>query len=810
MEPLVYPEQTKIRLYELREGQAYDSGVFLLERCIGAGGSCTAYQATGENGIPVRLKQLCPLGLPGDNPLLHEAEERFVQAYRQQLSLMREEKTAAVTASLCGLYRDDGGHLWSSVNTAVGKTLDMMLPGNAFLTNLKILRSIAESVRAYHEAGWLLLDLKPANILVIDSPGIQGINFFDFDSFVHTRDLKKAVQERSSLLLSSTAGYSAPELQGQYVDVNELGPAADRYSIGAILFDALFGTPPELLDCVPSADFDFSVLAEKMGKAPVNRLSEALTDFLRSTLSLTPEARFPTDEALIEALDKIIRLCVPHISLRYYRKMLLCFTAILTLLFLLLFFTVRKPDTSPVLHLTITPGTTDITEELHDTALLLDRLHMLGFHNATVGQDGQITASGHASALGEISDLRTTLDALLSRHGVLYAFGIQGQKIEKLAIAREDIVAASGKSGAIDGLDRELREASGLPEQRKLSWLSLCLSQEAAVRLSELKSRSEQIRFGLDLDYTIPYGEGGQVRFALALPGEDESTWTILDGRWTEKRVYAALAALLTQKELSAPGTLSVSPEPAARWQTLRSIAKDVAGRWQRDIRELPKERAVMYFQPSDPDSISDNIYEELMRGFRARMDVFGVPYALGSSFFREREIAVCISPACLSRDIVACLLPAFRLTLVVGTETLFDLAELPGFSARTEQRSDGSWALRLFPANSAYAAWLLQDAAERAAEKGEKILLCTDYSNRPILSALPGSFSVDGSLLFDGLPLLDLETIPEDDAFLPELCVQIINTRARLAENYKGYYYLNTFDSFLTDSADFGIKASD
>lgn len=307
MEKRIYPEHTAITLYEIVNGKKQYSRIFILEKCIGTGAGCVAYQATEENGIPVRLKQFRPIGMEQHSNLYRMSEERFLNAYSQQLEMMRDEKTAAVTAGLIGLYRDEDGWYWTSVNSMVGKTLDRLLPENSIHKNIDILRRLAESIRAYHEAGWLLLDVKPTNILVIDSLGLKGINFFDFDSFVRVRDIQDALREHRQILLPSSEEYSAPELLESEINLEEVGPAADFFSLGAILFEALFGRSPELYDCIPGSVFTLDHIRAANGGELPGSVKAQIAKFLQRTLTLSPESRYATDEELQIALDQILQ-----------------------------------------------------------------------------------------------------------------------------------------------------------------------------------------------------------------------------------------------------------------------------------------------------------------------------------------------------------------------------------------------------------------------------------------------------------------------------------------------------------------------
>ena len=324
MEVRVYTENTRVRLFEEKEGKILSAKEYLLETCIGTGASCVAYRAIGEDGIPVKLKQFRPDGISKKDRLYQAAENRFIQAYQQQISLMRDEKTAAVTAGLYGLYHDGNGVLWTSVSAMVGRTLDTLLSENSLNRNLKILRSVAESIKAYHEAGWLLLDVKPENVLVIDSLGLHGINFFDFDSFIQIEEMKRAADAGETIILSASEAYSAPELLEPDVNLREIGITVDFYSLGAILFTAVFGMQPEIYDCLPNKEYDFTAIRETKREELSIEVQNALTAFFRHTLTMSPAGRFETDDGLIEAVDELLQLAdvskprlsrgIPHAS----------------------------------------------------------------------------------------------------------------------------------------------------------------------------------------------------------------------------------------------------------------------------------------------------------------------------------------------------------------------------------------------------------------------------------------------------------------------------------------------------------------
>jgi serine/threonine-protein kinase len=103
---------------------------------------------------------------------------------------------------------------------------------------VQLMAKVARAVEYAHGQGILHRDLKPGNIL-LDGRGEPLVSDFGLAKWLDAnKDLTK------SLTTFGTPGYTAPEqAEGGPAD---LTPAADVYSLGAILFDLLTGRPPFL------------------------------------------------------------------------------------------------------------------------------------------------------------------------------------------------------------------------------------------------------------------------------------------------------------------------------------------------------------------------------------------------------------------------------------------------------------------------------------------------------------------------------------------------------------------------------------
>ena len=105
---------------------------------------------------------------------------------------------------------------------------------------VQLMAKVARAVEYAHRRGILHRDLKPGNVL-LDDRGEPLVSDFGLAKWLDAnKDLTK------SLTTFGTPGYIAPE-QAEAVAA-DLTPAADVYSLGAILFDLLTGRPPFLGD----------------------------------------------------------------------------------------------------------------------------------------------------------------------------------------------------------------------------------------------------------------------------------------------------------------------------------------------------------------------------------------------------------------------------------------------------------------------------------------------------------------------------------------------------------------------------------
>jgi eukaryotic-like serine/threonine-protein kinase len=160
---------------------------------------------------------------------------------------------------------------------------------------VQLMAKVARAVEYAHGRGVLHRDLKPGNIL-LDDRGKPLVSDFGLAKWL---DANKEITK--SLTAIGTAGYIAPEqAEGTGAD---LTPAADVYSLGAILFGLLTGRPPFL------GDNPLSVIRQASETpAPKLRTLASLDRDLETVcarcLERDPKARYQSAGDLAADLDR--------------------------------------------------------------------------------------------------------------------------------------------------------------------------------------------------------------------------------------------------------------------------------------------------------------------------------------------------------------------------------------------------------------------------------------------------------------------------------------------------------------------------
>jgi TolB-like protein/tRNA A-37 threonylcarbamoyl transferase component Bud32 len=159
-----------------------------------------------------------------------------------------------------------------------------------------LMAKVARAVQYAHGQGILHRDLKPGNVL-LDGRGEPLVSDFGLAKWLDTNS-----HLTRTLTIFGTPGYIAPEqINGSS---GKLGPAADVYSLGAILFDLLTGRPPFLGEHALKVVQQASEKPAPKLRTLVSGLDRDLETICAKCLEREPSARYRSAGALAEDLER--------------------------------------------------------------------------------------------------------------------------------------------------------------------------------------------------------------------------------------------------------------------------------------------------------------------------------------------------------------------------------------------------------------------------------------------------------------------------------------------------------------------------
>jgi tetratricopeptide (TPR) repeat protein len=265
-------------------------GRFRIDREAGAGAMGKVYRALDEQtGRTVAVKVLQPWA-SGDRTL----GERFDLEARLLASIAHPiivEHVAHGTTP--------AGERWLAMEWIEGTTLAARLarpPGITVAESLALVHRLAGALAASHARGVVHRDVKPANVMLVGGD-LAHPKLLDF-GIARASDAMTLTQTGAIL---GTPGYMAPE---QARSASSVGPAADIFSLGALLFRCLAGRTPFVGDSVVAV-LAKTVIEEAPRLSDLVDVPPYVDHAVARMLSKDPLARPQGSEvlALLESLD---------------------------------------------------------------------------------------------------------------------------------------------------------------------------------------------------------------------------------------------------------------------------------------------------------------------------------------------------------------------------------------------------------------------------------------------------------------------------------------------------------------------------
>jgi serine/threonine protein kinase/WD40 repeat protein len=257
---------------------------------LGRGGMGVVYLARQVGLDRVVALKVLPAGA-------HAGPEERARFWREAEAIARLDHPNVVHVYEVG---EHNGLPYFSMELCAGGSLARRLAGGALPPEeaARLTAALARAVHAAHEVGVIHRDLKPANVL------LAGDGTPKLTDFGLAKQLDAATGLTASGVVLGTPSYMAPEQAGGRAQ--EVGPAADVYALGAVLYACLTGRPPfqaaTPLDTVLQVLSDPPVPPSQLRR----RVPAALEAICLKCLEKEPRRRYASAAALDDHLERAL------------------------------------------------------------------------------------------------------------------------------------------------------------------------------------------------------------------------------------------------------------------------------------------------------------------------------------------------------------------------------------------------------------------------------------------------------------------------------------------------------------------------
>lgn len=271
-------------------------GRFLIEEVAGSGGMARVYRAKDAvGGGSVALK------------IMNAASGELSGRFEREAEILAGLDHPGIVAYVAHGTTNDG-RFYLAMSWAEGETLSARLRANGAMRPEEVIDlgiKVADALSAAHEAGVVHRDIKPSNLIVRPDGGVTLLDF----GVARIGIVSSALTQPG--LLIGTPGYISPE---QARGEATVGPRADQFSLGCVLYACLTGHPPFRGDDLVAVLAKILFQATPRARDERRETPPELDHVVAQLMAKDPNERFADCNAVKRALEKARALGVDPTS----------------------------------------------------------------------------------------------------------------------------------------------------------------------------------------------------------------------------------------------------------------------------------------------------------------------------------------------------------------------------------------------------------------------------------------------------------------------------------------------------------------
>jgi WD40 repeat protein/tRNA A-37 threonylcarbamoyl transferase component Bud32 len=300
--PPLRPALEDTKQYDSSQGSSLSPGVLvryvgdyeILEE-LGSGGMGVVYKAR-----QAKLKKIVALKMIKMGQLASEHEVRRFQAEARAAANL--DHPGIVTVHEVGVHQN---HHFYAMDYVAGDSLSKLHRDEPVAARraAELVKQLAEAMHYAHGQGIVHRDLKPANVL-LTTTGVPRITDFGLAKRLWSDDESAGVTMTETGQVLGTAGYMSPEQAAGKTRL--VGPSADIYALGAILYALLTGRAPFV------GESQAATILQVIHNEPVSprvlnpSISSDLETICLKCLEKEPAKRYGTAQLLADDLGRFL------------------------------------------------------------------------------------------------------------------------------------------------------------------------------------------------------------------------------------------------------------------------------------------------------------------------------------------------------------------------------------------------------------------------------------------------------------------------------------------------------------------------